>query len=139
MSRISRWGIGVLAFALLAAPAQAAKKLKVTELARGSVADVKLLKEAPPGGAITDRKSLERLLKRWGVKAKVPVDFRKQIVLVVTTRGGRLGAPSATLSDKGDLRFFAISTRDLRPGFRYVLASVPRAGVKTINGTKPGG
>jgi hypothetical protein len=29
-----------------------------------------------------------------------------------------------------------MATRDLRPGFRYVIATVSRAGVKTVNGKK---
>jgi hypothetical protein len=30
--------------------------------------------------------------------------------------------------------FVAISTRDLRPGFRYAIKSIPREGVKTVDG-----
>jgi len=52
-------------------------------------------------------------------------------------RGGKinlsiLGAMQVT--DKGDLAVLAIATRDLRPGFRYVVSAVPREGVKTVNG-----
>ena len=143
MRRIGQIAVGVLALAHVvasAAPAEAApEKLKVTQLSRGSVEDEGLAKEAPRSGVISDRKRFAGLWQSWKAGGKVPaVDFRKEIILVVTTRGGRLLPLNATLSEEGDLKFFAGATRDLRPGFRYIIASVPRAGVKTINGKKWG-
>jgi hypothetical protein len=141
MRWISRFMVGVVALALVLAFASsgqgAAKKLKVRELHRGSIADEKLMDEAPKSGVLDDRKDFEKLLKAWKVTKKLPkVDFRKQVVVVVTTTGGRLLPINATLSEEGDLKFVAGATRDLKPGFRYILAVVPRAGVKTVNGKK---
>ena len=34
----------------------------------------------------------------------------------------------------GDLRVAFFATRDLRPGFRYIMVSHSREGVKTVNG-----
>jgi hypothetical protein len=38
------------------------------------------------------------------------------------------------LDDKGNLSLLSMATLDLRPGFRYVIATVSREGVKTIEG-----
>jgi hypothetical protein len=61
------------------------------------------------------------------------VDFRKELVLVQTTRGSRLQV-IARREAGGNLRAGGIATRDLRPGFRYVIQVVPREGVRTVNG-----
>jgi hypothetical protein len=139
MRRVAEWAGGGLALVLvltLTGPADAAKKLKVSQLGRGSVANEKLQKAAPKGGVITDRKALAELWKAWKVSDAAPaVDFRKELVLVATTRGGKLLPLNATLAE-GDLKFAAAATRDLRPGFRYVIGSVARAGVRTVNGKK---
>jgi len=58
-------------------------------------------------------------------------------VLVATSRGSILHL-SPILDDKGDLTDVGIASMDLRPGFRYVIATVSRAGVKTVNGKKLG-
>jgi hypothetical protein len=39
----------------------------------------------------------------------------------------------ATLDHKGDLTVLGFGTRDIRPGFRYVLGVVSREGVKSVN------
>jgi hypothetical protein len=139
MRGIVQQAAGLLALALLAGSAQAKPvKLKVTPVAHGSVEDEKLMAEAPKSGVITDRKTFEKVLKAWKASHKVKVDFRKQIVLVATTRGGRLLPTNATLED-GNLKFVAGATRDLKPGFRYSIGAVPREGVMTVNGKKLGG
>ena len=123
---------------LLAPQARAEKKpteKKAVELIKqwkGSVADADLAKDAP--AYVADAMSLEKLWKKWGVEGKVlEVDFKKEIVIVSTTVGSRL-ALSAKLGDKGNLEVLGAATRDLAPGFRYVLATVSREGVKTVNG-----
>jgi hypothetical protein len=132
---------GVLAVALVLAFAStgqgAAKKLKVKELHRGSIFDEKLRDKVPKSGVLDDRKDYEKLLTAWKVTKKLPkVDFRKQLVVVVATRRARLLPINATLSGEGDLQVVTGVTGDLQPGFRYILAVVPRAGVKTVNGEK---
>jgi hypothetical protein len=47
--------------------------------------------------------------------------------------GSRLSL-AASLEDKGNLQVLGRATLDFRPGFRYVIASVSRKGVKTMNG-----
>jgi hypothetical protein len=63
------------------------------------------------------------------------VDFEKQLVIITMTSGSRLGL-SASLDDKGNLEVLGMATSDLRPGFRYVIATVSRKAVKTVNGNE---
>lgn len=101
----------------------------------GSVDDEKLMGKAPANSVITTEKAFEELNKSWKfVEDKVTVDFDKNLVLVATTRGSQLGG-EPKLED-GDLKFFAFSTRDLRPGFRYLIIVYPKKGVETVNGKK---
>jgi hypothetical protein len=127
-------GLAALALVVLMAPAAWAQKkeVKPTNQWNGSVADEKLMKEAPL--CVVSKKGLEALWKAWKLGDKMPeVDFTKEIVVLATSRGSRL-ILSASLDDKGDLQVLGAGSRDLRPGFRYVLASVSREGVKTVNG-----
>ena len=121
--------------ALLPAAARAqAKAVKPTAEFRGAVADVGLIKEAPPGGVITSEKELQKLWTAWKVGDKMPrVDFTKDLVVLATTRGSRV-VLRVQLDDKGNLRVGGFGTRDFRPGFRYVIGVIPRAGVKSVNG-----
>jgi hypothetical protein len=116
-------------------PAVHAEKKKVasTKEWTGAVADEKLAKDAPE--VITSKKALETLWKDWGITDKMPeVDFTKELVLVSTTRGSKLNVSLMLDPDKGDLQVLGIATRDLRPGFRYVIVTAPKEGVKTVNG-----
>ena len=117
---------------LITPAAQAGKeRVKPTREWSGSVDDEALKKDAPP--VITQRKELEKLWKAWGVAGQVPdVDFSREVV-VGTTSGSRLRL-AATLDDKGNLQVLGMATLDFRPGFRYVIATVPRKGVKTVHG-----
>ncbi|MEJ2673248.1 MAG: hypothetical protein P8168_13820 [Deltaproteobacteria bacterium] len=98
----------------------------------GAVADLSLRKAAPQ--VILTEKSLENLWQVWQVPGSVPeVDFSRALVVVQTTRGSKLRL-AATLEENGNLQVLGLATRDLRPGFRYVIAVLSRKGVKTING-----
>jgi hypothetical protein len=125
--------VALLGLAVLAPQGRAEKKeVKPVKEWKGSVADADLSKDAPD--YVADAKALEKIWKKWGVEGKVPeVDFKKEIVIVSTTAGGRLTL-SARLDDKGNLEVLGLATRDFKPGFRYVIATVSREGVKTVNG-----
>ncbi len=111
------------------------KAVVPTATVSGSVDDEGLQKEAPKGGLIADQKALTALWKAWKLPAKEPkVDFAKEIVVVSTTRGGRMLPARASLGDDGNLRVGAAATRDLRPGFRYQIVVLSREGVKKVNG-----
>src|SRR5262245_41515068 len=136
MVQVRGWLAGVMALALLglAVPAAHAqrKAVKVTKEWSGSVDDEKLMKDAPR--CITSQKGLEKLWKAWKITDKMPkVDFDKEIVVVGTTTGSKLRL-GASPDEKGDLKVLGPGTRDLRPGFRYVIATVPKEGVKTVDG-----
>jgi len=116
---------------LQAGPARG-KPVKPLKQWSGSVDDLSLQKAAPE--VIVSAQELEKLWQVWKVKGPVPqVDFAKEIVVVATTRGSRLRF-GATLDEQGNLQVAGLATRDLRPGFRYVIAVVSREGVKTVNG-----
>jgi hypothetical protein len=108
-----------------------AKTVKLTNEWKGSVADESQMKGAPE--CITSAKALEQLWKAWKIEDKMPkVDFDKEIVVIAVTSGSKISL-SARLDDKGNLEVLGQATRDLRPGFRYVLGTVSREGVKTVN------
>ncbi len=134
--------IMVLLAMLMAAviPVEAAKvkgqPVKPVQQWKGSVAEVSLMAGAPE--VILTAPELERLWQAWKVEGPAPrVDFAKELVVVATTRGSVLRF-AAVLSDKGDLKLMGLATKDLRPGFRYVIARVSREGVKTVNGRELG-
>ena len=119
------------AFPLQAAP-PTKKLVKPLKEWSGSVDDLALMKTVPEFILTTDE--LEKLWKSWKVAGPVPqVDFSKELVLVSTTQGSRLRL-AASLDKMGNLVVMGLASRDLRPGFRYVIALVSREGVKTING-----
>ena len=110
------------------------KSVKPLKQWSGSVDDLSLRKAAPE--FILSTREIEKLWQAWKVPGPVPqVDFSKELVLVATTRGSRLRL-AATLDGKGNLQVGGVATRDLRPGFRYVITVVNREGVKTVNGKK---
>jgi len=97
----------------------------------GSVEDEKLKADGPP--IIVGEKAFKKMLESWKFDPEQPkVDFTKNVVVVATSVGSKIsGKP--VLKD-GDLTFSAISTRDIRPGFRYLIVVFPKEGVKTFNG-----
>jgi hypothetical protein len=134
--RLPKWVVclsGLALAALLAEEIRAeSKAVKFTKEWKGSVADASLQKGAPE--VITDATALEKLWKAWMVPDKLPqVDFTKEIVVLATTSGTRINV-SAKLDDKGNLQVLGVATSDIAPGFRYVLATVPREGIKKLNG-----
>ena len=125
--------IGFVMIALVSTVnAQDRKPLETLKEWRGDNPNEGLAKDSPK--FITNAKDLEKLWKVWDIKEKLPeIDFAKEILLVETTRGSRLNL-KATLDEKGDLQSLGLATRDLRPGFRYVMITVNKAGIKTIAG-----
>jgi hypothetical protein len=108
--------------------------LKATNTWTGSIDDEKLARAMPENGVIANARDFEKLVKAWKVAEEAPeVNFEKEIVLVARTGGSKLTL-KASLDEKGDLKALGLATRDLRPGFRYAIISVPKEGVKTVNG-----
>jgi hypothetical protein len=108
--------------------------VKATNTWSGSVADVELQKLQPENSVLASAEEFAKLVKAWKVAEKPPaVDFAKELALVATTSGSRISL-NASLDEQGDLKAIGLSTRDFGPGFRYVIITVPRANVKTVNG-----
>jgi hypothetical protein len=106
------------------------KKVEITQKWNGSVDDEKAMKP----DAIVSAKGLEAVWKAWSVKGDVPkVDFEKNIVVGVYSVGSSLNMAGANLDDKGNLTVLGLGTRDIRPGFRYVIGVVSREGIVTVN------
>ena len=125
--------VAMAAVVLFSSDALAQRKaVKPNKEWTGSVEDEKLAKGAPE--CITSAKGLQKLWKAWKLPDKAPeVNFTKEIVILTTTEGSKLKL-FAALDEKGNLRVGGLGTRDLRPGFRYVIATVSKEGVKTVNG-----
>jgi hypothetical protein len=112
--------------------AAAPREVKPLQQWKGSLEDRELMKSAVK--CITSKDQFEKLWKAWRANENAPaVDFAKEIAFVDTTVGSVLNF-RASLDDNGNLRTLAMATRDLRPGFRYVITTVSREGVKTVNG-----
>ena len=120
---------------ILTAPtfAEEKKPVKAVKEWNGSVAD----DDAAASGetkVITDATGLEKLWTAWKLEGKAPeVDFKKEFVAVITSRGSRLSFFTKSEED-GSLSIGGLGTRDLRPGTRYVIGTFSREGVKTVNG-----
>jgi hypothetical protein len=98
----------------------------------GSIDDPTIVSAAPE--IILSAKEFEALWLAWKLPGPVPeVEFSLNLVAVQTTQGSRLRL-SAVLEDNGNLMVLGLATRDLHPGFRYVIAVLSRKDVKTING-----
>ena len=119
-------------FAAVAAADDKKDPPKLTVDLSGSIDDAELAKKAPPQNVVVSEKGWEALAKAWNLKDPPKVDFTKEVLVVATTQGGKLTMNPVTQA--GDLKVVAISTRDLRPGFRYAIKSFSKDGVKTVNG-----
>src|SRR4051812_4338766 len=105
-------------------------KVEITKQWRGSVENEEAIKPE----CITSSRGLEAVWRAWQVEGDVPqVDFTRDIVVAVYSVGSRLNLAGATLDDSGNLTVLGFGTRDIRPGFRYVLGVVSREGVQTVN------
>jgi hypothetical protein len=109
----------------------AAKKAD-PDLVVGHVADGSLVKKAPDLGAVINQKEFDNLVKAWQIEKPFKVDFARQFVVVATTQGS--GIELSTAVKDGNLAVKVLGTADLKPGFRYALRRVDRAGITTING-----
>jgi phosphate transport system substrate-binding protein len=131
--RVGVWFfLSAFALSSLAVRGADPEAVKPTAEWSGSVENEALEKIAPP--FLTSAEGLGILWKAWGLKGDSPkVDFDESLVVVSTTRGGRLKVGYA-IDEKDDLAAVAVATRDLRPGFRYHLGVVGRGGVASVNG-----
>ena len=108
------------------------KPIKPIKEWSGSVTDAELSKDAQE--FITGADALEKMWTSWKLEDKLPkVDFDKELVIVATTVGSKLSL-FANLDEKGNLKVGGVATRDIVPGFRYMIATISRDGIKAVNG-----
>lgn len=62
------------------------------------------------------------------------VDFQKEFVMLATTRGSRVGFRCRD-EGEGKLNVSAMSTRDIRPGLRYLVGVFLKKDWKGVNGS----
>ena len=62
------------------------------------------------------------------------VDFQNEFALLATTRGSRVGFRCRD-EGEGKLNVSAMSTRDIRPGLRYLIGVFLKKDWKEVNGT----
>jgi hypothetical protein len=98
----------------------------------GEVSDRARRANAPVTGVIVSQKEWDVLADQWDIKDNPRVDFRREILVV-----GVSDAESFTLTPTvkdGDLTIVSTASKATRDGFRWKVVSVPRAGLKTVNG-----
>lgn len=101
----------------------------------GRVTNGQLQNLTPEHGFIADADALETIWKEWNPAEKLPeVDFKKDLLIVVTAMGPNNLFAKMTLDEKGDLKVVPTSTKKAGPGFSFALLKIPRAGVKSVNG-----
>jgi len=129
-------GVGVLAASGALSDDKPEKPVPALQKWSGIIRDDETLKrQAPTTAHVSDAATFEKLWKAWRPKEALPkVDFSTELVLVVTAAGPNRVALSATLDEKGNLKVRSRATLVGGPGFGYALATVKRAGIKSING-----
>jgi len=99
----------------------------------GSVREPGLLSSAPADGVIVTQKGWVGLAQAWNIPNPAKFDSTKEFLVVGTTQAGKM-VLNAKLDAAGDLRVSVEDNGDTQPGFRFGVRSVPRTGVKTVNG-----
>jgi len=94
------------------------------------------VEKGPVHEVIQDQADYEQIWRNLGIgKSPGEIDFSKEFGVISTTRGSRV---SFRLRDEGEgkLKVMSISTRDIRPGLRYAIGVLSRAGWKQVNDTR---
>ncbi len=135
--RASALALALPLFALAARADEAPTAVKLGQTWSGEV-KLEVRKEAPKDGFVADKEAFAKFWKAFRGDEKVPdIDFTKELVLVaVGTDPNKLGI-GASLDAKGNL---TVLVRSTLIGFEnpttaaYQFATVPRAGIKSVNG-----
>ena len=117
----------------------AAERLVPTRSISGKVPDESLRKLAPASGVISDAQTWNTLRQAWFATARErqltpDVDFETKLVLVGTVPGPNRVIMHPELDEDGDVRFLVAGTKIGGPGFGFLLLTIERAGVKSVNG-----
>src|SRR5437763_5045934 len=99
----------------------------------GSVRDPNQQSAAPANGLILTDTAWKGLARAWGITNPMKVDFKKEFLVVATSQSAKMTL-TPRLDESGDLRVSVDENKETQGGFRYGVRSVPRTGVKTVNG-----
>jgi hypothetical protein len=125
---------------LTVAVARADEKPAPVKLVQTWSGEVKLAAraDAPKDGFITEKDAFAKFWKAFRGDEKLPdVDFTKELVLVAVGMDPNKLGIGASLDAKGDLKVLVRSTLiafDNPTTVAYQFATVPRTGIKSING-----
>ncbi|NNE92692.1 MAG: hypothetical protein HKN23_13680, partial [Verrucomicrobiales bacterium] len=111
------------------------KKAEEEQEWTGSVDDEALAEDAPI--VVSNPAEWKALWEKWKFAEKLPeLDFSKKVAVVQTTRASKIKLQISLEKETGVLSVRSMSTRDLRPGFRYVIATFPREGIKSVEASE---
>jgi len=99
----------------------------------GMNANLDLAGGAPSVRVVQTEADYKALAKLWNIRNAPDVDFKREFLVVVTSRSGKV-IVQTKLTDDGDLRVSGLENDDAQAGFRYGIKSIRRDGVKTVNG-----
>lgn len=118
---------------LLLAVLPPGEEIKPTQMWGDVLQDESLRKLAPKSGILTDEESFAKIWNAWRPAEALPsIDFDKAVVLVATADGPNRMFASLRKVD-GNVNAVFGSTKIGGPGFGYLLAVLPREGIKSIN------
>lgn len=101
----------------------------------GASANAALASSAPADRLIATETEWVALARAWAIKNPPPVDFTKQVLVVVTSRSAKMSIEAKRDDDTGAMRVGVLEGDDFpSSGFRYGIKAIDRAGLKTING-----
>ncbi len=101
----------------------------------GVVRDETLKSALETDGLIADQEVWAKLWKAWRPNEDLPeIDFADSLIYAGTVPGPNRTIFAAAVSPEGDLQITLGGTKIGGPGFGYVLAVLPRKGIKTYRG-----
>jgi hypothetical protein len=111
------------------------KPLQPTAEWSALVLDLKKRDAAPAKFFIADAEAWSKLWRTWRGDEQLPeVNFQKEILLVSTALGPNHVILKPVLNPGGNVSLTLGQTVRGGPGFTYRIVSVPRAGVKSVQG-----
>lgn len=102
----------------------------------GRFRDNSLREVAPDSGVIVDRETFSRIWRAWRSDEDPRINFNDSIVLVGTMDGPNRMFVQTTSDGRGNLRATFGGTGIGGPGFGYILAQLPRDGIRTVDGQR---
>jgi hypothetical protein len=93
-----------------------------------------LVRNYPVKNFLSSQKELNELWTAWRLPGEPPsLDFRTHILLVATCTCSHITV-SPCWHDGGNLTMGVTITKDLTPDAAYIMALIPRAGIRTVEG-----